>query len=168
MPFQQRFTDRTPIEITSVPLDGCYGRQLQITLPLACRVPTDLPALTYTVDSQSPQSSPQMSTAPPRPKQKSALPPRLPKRKQVMPITKQGNGIGRRNNPRPTHASRTRPVRPENRAFATNRTFLDPIATSANSHPRPAHTAQTQTAKPSVQQTEEKNCISRCTSPEHA
>ena len=125
VPFQERFTDRTPIEITSVPLDGCHGQQLQITLPLACRVPTELPPLTYMVDSQSPQSSPQMPTAPPRPKPKSALPTRLPKRKQVMPITKASNGIGRRNNPRPTciHTSRNRPVIPENRTFATNQNF---------------------------------------------
>ena len=43
VPFQERFTDRTPIEITSVPLDGCYGQQLQTILPLAYPIPTDLP-----------------------------------------------------------------------------------------------------------------------------
>jgi len=121
VPFQERFTDRTPIEITSVPIEGCYGQQLRPTLPLAYPVPTDLPELTYTVESPSPQSSPQMPNAPERPRPASAKPPKLPKRKQAMHFSKPTDKNHQRT--RSEQKSRNNPFPPDDRVFATNRTY---------------------------------------------
>ena len=93
--------------------------------------------MAYTVESQSPQASPQMPTAPRRPRPTSAKPPKLPKRKQAMHFTKPGASGKRRQNPRSTHASGNRPMSPDDRAFTTNRTYATRPNISWTQSPRP-------------------------------
>ena len=76
----------------------------------------------YTVESPSPQPSPQMPNAPQRPRPTSAKPPKLPKRKQAMHFSKP-SASGKHQHARSTKASRNKPFPPDDRVFATNHTY---------------------------------------------